>query len=105
MVEVGQQSGEVFFHHVGEFDEMLQSDASRLIDPGCEEGLRQFSIRKVPEHAEIFFQEVGLIQGLVDFHQFHESFQGAGFEMFHAAQKEKTASLQDLPFLAAELSV
>lgn len=78
MVEVGQQSGEVFFHHVGEFDEMLQADASRLIDPGCEEGLRQFSIRKAPEHVEIFFQEVGLIQGLVDFHQFHESFQGAG---------------------------
>ena len=95
----------MFFHHIGDFDEMFHAEDSCLINPGDKEGFGQLGIGHIPEHAEIFLQKIGLIQGFVDLHKFHETFQGVGFEMFHATQQEKTAAFEDLPVLAAQVPV
>jgi len=105
MAEVSQQAGDVIFHHVGNFDEVFQAERSRLIHPGEEEGFSRPGTGQIPEHAEIFLQKVRLIEGFVDLHEFHEAFQGMGWEMFHAAQQEESAALEDLSFLAAQVPI
>ena len=105
MAEVSQEAGEVFFHRIGNFDKVFQAEDSCLIDPGGKEGFGRLGAGQIPEHAEFFLEEIGLIQGFVDLHEFHETFQGVGCEMFHAAQEEESTALEDLPFLTAQVSV
>ena len=75
MPEITQEAGVVFLEGVREFDEMFQADCPCLIDPGFEEGACDLSVREIPKHPEILFQQIGLVQRFVDLHQFHETFQ------------------------------
>jgi len=75
MMEIRQEAGEMLSEGISQFDEMFESEGSCLIDPGLEKDSRCVVIREIPEHAEVLFEEVCLVQGFVDFHKVHKVFQ------------------------------
>lgn len=105
VIEVGQEPLAMVIQGIGQFGEVFVGQAFGLGDPGVQEILSGLAVSMLPESPQVFFEQVGLEQGLVDLHHLDQPSQPWLPEIFQALEEQETAALDRLAVLPLEFPV
>jgi len=90
---------------IGELGKVFVAQGAGLPNPGVQEDFGRSGVVAVPKHPEVFFEQVGLVQGQIHFHEIGQPGHGGGVELVQRPEQEEAAALDDLLLLALEVPV
>ena len=102
MREIGKQARFVTEQGISQFVEFLETGCIGLPGPGLKKVLGRLSGGEVPEPPHFFLEQVGLVEGFVEFHDMGQFFQCAFLEAFKGAKQEESGALDDAALFAGQ---